>query len=79
MSSGRPSNADIPKCSYCGGPMCFEFQVLPQLLYYFGVKNDMDSLDWATIVAYTCMASCEASVSYKEEFVWVQLSYSLPI
>lgn len=55
------------------------FQVLPQLLYYFGVKNDVDSLDWATIVAYTCMASCEASVSYKEEFVWVQLSSSSPI
>lgn len=28
MSSGRPSNAEIPKCSYCGGPMSFEFQVL---------------------------------------------------
>ncbi|RWR75761.1 programmed cell death protein 2 isoform X1 [Cinnamomum micranthum f. kanehirae] len=79
MSSGRPSNADIPKCSYCGGPLCYEFQVLSQLLYYFGVKNDVDSLDWATIVAYTCMASCEASVSYKEEFVWVQLSSSSPI
>ncbi|XXG52988.1 hypothetical protein AAC387_Pa03g1171 [Persea americana] len=44
-----------------------EDEVLPQLLYYFGVKNDMDSLDWATIVAYTCMASCEASWIYHGE------------
>ncbi|KAF8394612.1 hypothetical protein HHK36_020826 [Tetracentron sinense] len=27
MSSGRLSKADIPKCNYCGGPLCFEFQV----------------------------------------------------
>lgn len=74
MSSGLPSKADIPKCSYCSGPMCYEFQILPQLLYYFGVKNDVDSLDWATVVVYTCEASCESSIAYKEEFAWVQLS-----
>ncbi|GAV56997.1 zf-MYND domain-containing protein/PDCD2_C domain-containing protein [Cephalotus follicularis] len=73
MSSGRPSKADIPKCSYCSGPLRFEFQILPQLLYYFGVKNDVDSLDWATIAVFTCEASCETSVSYIEEFTWVQL------
>lgn len=28
VSKGRPSRADIPKCSYCGGPMCCEFQVI---------------------------------------------------
>lgn len=73
LSSGQPSKADIPNCSYCGGPSDFEFQILPQLLYYFGVKNDADSLDWATIVVYTCKSSCEASMAYKEEFPWVQL------
>ncbi|KAK9005764.1 hypothetical protein V6N11_043184 [Hibiscus sabdariffa] len=56
---GRPCRADIPLCSYCGGRLCFEFQILPQLLYFFGVKNDADSLDWATISVYTCEASCE--------------------
>ncbi|KAF6141266.1 hypothetical protein GIB67_024350 [Kingdonia uniflora] len=132
-SIGRPSKADIPKCNYCDGPLCYElqaqnmsrifelyaamfnrkqgedsidahysilkghweelsqyrpcttdltkqkryreeFQILPQLLYYFDVKNDANSLDWATIVLYTCINSCEASVVYKEEFAWVQLS-----
>lgn len=52
------------------------FQILPQLLFYFGVSNDVDSLDWATMVVYTCESSCEANVSYKEEFVWVQHSLS---
>ncbi|KAL5141436.1 Programmed cell death protein 2 [Glycine soja] len=70
VSSGRPSNADIPKCSYCSGPMSCEFQILPQLLYYFGVDNEVDSLDWASIVVYACEASCEASLPYKNEFAW---------
>ncbi|KAL6579484.1 hypothetical protein OROMI_009700 [Orobanche minor] len=73
MSSVRPSKTDIPKCCYCGGPRCFELQILPQLLYYFGVQNDVDSLDWSTIVIYTCEASCDGSMAYKEEFAWVQL------
>ncbi|KAF9607484.1 hypothetical protein IFM89_036081 [Coptis chinensis] len=77
MSSGRSSNADIPKCHYCDGPLCYEFQILPQLLFYFAVKNDQDSLDWATIVVYTCANSCEASICYKEEFAWVQISSSV--
>ncbi|CAL5437452.1 unnamed protein product [Camellia sinensis] len=73
MSSGQPSK--IPKCNYCGGPGGFEFKILPQLLYYFGVKNDVDSLDWATIVVDTCEASCEENNGpYKEEFCWVQLA-----
>ncbi|XP_019190514.1 PREDICTED: programmed cell death protein 2 isoform X1 [Ipomoea nil] len=74
VSSGQPSNSDIPKCSYCGGPRAFEFQILPQLLYYFNVGNDVNSLDWATVVVYTCEASCEGSMAYKEEFAWVQVA-----
>lgn len=73
-SSGRPSREDIPRCVHCGGALTFEFQILPQLLYYFGVKNDVDSLDWATIAVYSCADSCEGNVAYKEEFAWVQLA-----
>ncbi|XP_073062600.1 uncharacterized protein [Primulina eburnea] len=74
VSSGRPSRPDIPKCNYCGGTRGFEFQVLPQLLYYFHVKDSEDSLDWATIVVYTCEASCWGNKAYKEEFAWIQLA-----
>lgn len=49
-------------------------QVLPQILYYFGVENDVSSLDWAAIAVYACEASCDGSVAYKEEFVWVQIA-----
>ncbi|CAL1391990.1 unnamed protein product [Linum trigynum] len=73
MFSGRLPKADIPSCKHCGGRMIFEFQILSTLLYYFGVDNGRDSLDWATVVVYTCESSCDASVAYKEEFVWVQL------
>ncbi|KAL8530383.1 hypothetical protein ACS0TY_007426 [Phlomoides rotata] len=74
--SGRPSKVDIPKCQNCGGTRAFEFQILPQLLYFFNVKNDQDSLDWATIAVYTCEASCEGGgTSYKDEFAWVQLTH----
>uniref|UniRef100_A0A804MK59 Programmed cell death protein 2 C-terminal domain-containing protein n=1 Tax=Zea mays TaxID=4577 RepID=A0A804MK59_MAIZE len=27
LSSGCPSNVDIPSCSYCKDPLCYEFQV----------------------------------------------------
>ncbi|PHU20077.1 hypothetical protein BC332_11228 [Capsicum chinense] len=73
-SSGQPSKADIPKCTDCGGRRTFEFQVLPQILYYFGVENDAHSLDWATIAVYTCESSCDGNVAYKEEFAWVQIA-----
>lgn len=48
-------------------------QIMPQLLHYFHVENEPDSLDWATIIVYTCQGSCDRNVSYKEEFVRVQL------
>ncbi|KAF8116537.1 hypothetical protein N665_0017s0090 [Sinapis alba] len=73
MASGRVSKSEVPNCKSCGGPRCFEFQVMPQLLFFFGGSNERESLDWATIVVYTCENSCESSLSYNEEFVWVQV------
>lgn len=34
LSAGCPSNADIPSCSYCRGPLCYEFQV--GLFFFWG-------------------------------------------
>jgi pre-rRNA-processing protein TSR4 len=76
----QPKEGGLPACQNCGGSRMFEFQLLPQLLYYLGVQNetDTDSLDWATIAVYTCAASCNKSESscegYVEEFAWVQLA-----
>lgn len=72
---GQPRITDIPKCTLCEGPRYFEFQILPQLLYFFKVQNDSDSLDWGTIVIYACPTSCRMnSLGYVEEFAWVQLA-----
>ncbi|XP_024529718.1 programmed cell death protein 2 [Selaginella moellendorffii] len=68
----QPTAVDISPCQLCGGPLIFEFQVLPQLLYYFGVDNEPDSLDWATLAVYSCSNSCEVE-GYAREFIWVQL------
>lgn len=68
----RPDTTSIPPCPNCKERRIFEFQILPQLLYYFKVPNDPDALDWGTLAIYTCEASCTSSRAYVEEFVWVQ-------
>ena len=67
------NDAAIPACGSCGGERRFEFQVLPQLLYYLGPLGS--SLDFANLAVYTCARSCgegRTEDGYKEEFVWVQ-------
>ncbi|MCO5573304.1 hypothetical protein L7F22_027073 [Adiantum nelumboides] len=68
----RPAITSILPCPHCKERRIFEFQILPQLLYYFKVSNDADALDWGTLAIYTCKASCTSSRAYMEEFVWVQ-------
>ncbi|KAH7288423.1 hypothetical protein KP509_31G026300 [Ceratopteris richardii] len=70
----KPPPSGIPPCSHCNSPRIFEFQILPQLLYYFKVSNDRDALDWGTIAIYSCEASCSPLQGYVEEFAWVQSS-----
>ncbi|KAL2634346.1 hypothetical protein R1flu_005825 [Riccia fluitans] len=72
---GQPKVTDIPVCSRCGGERIFEFQILPQLLYFFKIKDDPDSLDWGTIAVYSCAKSCPVE-GYCEEFAWVQPGFS---
>ncbi|KAL9260383.1 Programmed cell death protein 2-like protein [Drosera capensis] len=62
---GRPTKSNSPGCRCCGGPLCFEFLIMPQLLYYFHVENEADSLDWATIAVYTCDAACGRTCKLK--------------
>lgn len=66
----------IPPCENCGANRIFEFQILPQLLYYLGVHKETTtaSLDWGVLVAYTCQNSCspKSEQAYLPEFLWVQ-------
>ncbi|CAI7744963.1 unnamed protein product [Closterium sp. NIES-53] len=54
-----PSQAAIPPCSGCGAQRIFEFQVLPQIIYYSAPDATADSaLDFATLAVYVCPNSC---------------------
>eukprot|EP00897_Mesotaenium_endlicherianum_P005614 jgi/Mesen1/5080/ME000252S04195 len=81
---GQPAEGQVSPCVCCGSPRVFEFQVLPQLLYFLRVETavESDSLDFGVLAVYTCERSCDpttittsgASASaYVEEFVWTQL------
>ncbi|KFB50786.1 AGAP005582-PA-like protein [Anopheles sinensis] len=58
---------EIPNCAVCAGPRVFEFQIMPQLLN--SLAND--SLDWGTLVCYTCEGSCNIE-GYVDEFIYRQ-------
>ncbi|GLD97470.1 hypothetical protein PINS_up006154 [Pythium insidiosum] len=74
----------IPACTRCGGERQFEFQVLPQLLFYLRVDkksslqqiNEMQDCDWGTLAVYTCTQSCAVDGAYTEEFVHYQPPYA---
>ncbi|KJE88747.1 hypothetical protein CAOG_00340 [Capsaspora owczarzaki ATCC 30864] len=49
----------VPRCLNCGTQRVFEFQIMPQLLWILGVDNlDGNSLDWGTLLVYTCPNDC---------------------
>ena len=70
-SKNEPKN--VPKCRLCGKERVFEFQVLPQVLFYAGVDaNVPDDLDFTTIAVYTCSCTLSeaATSAYADEFAW---------
>ncbi|XP_020369655.1 programmed cell death protein 2 [Rhincodon typus] len=66
-----PSDADIPSCA-CGAKREFEFQVMPQLLNHLKVDSLGESLDWGTLVVFTCEQNCDHGNEYSAEFIWKQ-------
>ncbi|DAZ92708.1 TPA: hypothetical protein N0F65_012833 [Lagenidium giganteum] len=70
---------DIPNCPKCGGERAFEFQVLPQLLFYLQVDRSCtiseikeQTCDWGTLVISTCTKSCPLEKAYVEEHLFYQ-------
>uniref|UniRef100_A0A1I8B3X5 MYND-type domain-containing protein n=1 Tax=Meloidogyne hapla TaxID=6305 RepID=A0A1I8B3X5_MELHA len=62
----------IPNCELCGGPRQFEFQLMPHLLSLIDIDSvGGQSLDWATLLIYTCKNSCQTS-EYIREFIFKQ-------
>ncbi|KAM4743619.1 programmed cell death protein 2 [Anableps anableps] len=70
-SNHVPSEEDIPPCT-CGAKRAFEFQVMPQLLNSLCVDSTGASIDWGTVVVYSCSASCNHGDQYCSEFIWKQ-------
>ncbi|KFR11326.1 Programmed cell death protein 2, partial [Opisthocomus hoazin] len=66
-----PEENDIPNC-LCGAKRIFEFQIMPQLLNHLQVDSLGESIDWGTLVVYTCADSCGEGSEYLEEFIWKQ-------
>ncbi len=73
----------VPPCA-CGAARVFEFQIMPQLLYFFeqedsekrkGVKKIprgfSEDFDFGTVCVYTCGNNC-GSGQYTEEFGYAQ-------
>ncbi|KAJ1984044.1 hypothetical protein H4R34_000906 [Dimargaris verticillata] len=55
----RPTAKNIPPCDHCGAERQFEFQILPQLLNYLGEDHmAQSSLDWGTLLVYSCPRNC---------------------
>lgn len=68
---GKPGDKEIPPCD-CGSKRVFEFQVMPQMLNYLQVDSFEESVDWGTLVIYTCSQSCGDGSAYVTEFLWKQ-------
>ena len=59
----------IDPCILCGKERTFEFQIMPQLLNYLNINNSvMDSIDWGTLVIFSCKLDCKTnSIQYSKE------------
>lgn len=58
----------VPKCEWCGEQRQFELQLTPALL---SLGNDADTMDWSTILVYSCQKSCDGGGGNVEEFLHV--------
>lgn len=45
---------------------------MPQLLIDLKVDSTEASIDWGTLVIYTCADSCDHGNKYVPEFIWKQ-------
>uniref|UniRef100_A0A8C1PNL7 Programmed cell death 2-like n=1 Tax=Cyprinus carpio TaxID=7962 RepID=A0A8C1PNL7_CYPCA len=66
----------VPCCAHCGSPRVFEFQLMPALVSLLGSAdtNSDVSLEFGTVLVYTCRNSCwkSGSAAPVEEFLLVQ-------
>lgn len=74
-SIGKPSVKDIGCCRICGEVKDFEVQVMPQMVSHLQIKDtgNKDSIDWGSLMVYTCGKFCwEEGKVYEEAVIWKQ-------
>eukprot|EP00743_Colponemidia_sp_Colp-15_P003571 GILK01003853.1.p1 GENE.GILK01003853.1~~GILK01003853.1.p1 ORF type:complete len:400 (-),score=68.67 GILK01003853.1:158-1321(-) len=71
-SANQIAVSAVPSCPICGGRRVFEFQVMPQILYYMG--ESIGDLDFGTLAVFTCESSCDSAPPgfYVPEYVHFQ-------
>ncbi|KAN0041195.1 hypothetical protein ACTFIV_003731 [Dictyostelium citrinum] len=82
VSDTDQAPSPIPPCSNCGSNRKFEFQILPQLLYFLGMDsslaNNASDIDFGILSIYTCESSCQikstnsSSPSFVKELIFKQ-------
>ncbi|EKX74341.1 conserved hypothetical protein [Theileria equi strain WA] len=72
LSANDESEIMVPKCESCSGPRSFEFQILPQLLFYIS----SDRIEFGSVSVYTCSKSCKIS-GYQKEYILFEKDYSM--
>ncbi|KAJ2992989.1 programmed cell death protein [Globomyces sp. JEL0801] len=67
----------IDPCSHCQSPRTFEFQITPQLLTYLKLDHTSEySLDWGTLLVYTCSMHCDAANGQYAQEVIINQAFS---
>ncbi|CAF1034721.1 unnamed protein product [Rotaria sordida] len=63
----------IQKCRYCQSSCVFEFQVMPALVNFLKIDNQI-GLEFGTVFVYTCSSNCwnDNNDLYRFENVFVQ-------
>ncbi|KAI9506734.1 hypothetical protein GGI25_005608 [Coemansia spiralis] len=52
----------IPDCEHCGAVREFELQIMPQMLNHLSIDSvDPFSIDWGTLLIYSCPSNCSKS------------------
>ncbi|KAG7199397.1 hypothetical protein KM043_014028 [Ampulex compressa] len=62
----------IPRCLHCNSERQYEFQIMPQLLNFLDLKDNIKSIDWGILCIFTCKKSCTSEAEYLPEYAWKQ-------